>query len=101
MFTRFGRVKIAVAKETRDGETRVAMVPELVGKLTALGYDVLGVMEKHLEGNDFFVGGRYSVADIALYAYTHVADEGASILRTSGQSACGWSASRRNRNTYR
>jgi len=40
MFTRFGRVKIAVAKETRDGETRVAMVPELVGKLTALGYDV-------------------------------------------------------------
>ncbi len=34
-------MKIAVAKETRDGETRVAMVPELVGKLTALGYDVL------------------------------------------------------------
>ena len=41
-----------------------------------LGYDALGVMEKHLEGNDFFVGGSYSVADIALYAYTHVADEG-------------------------
>ncbi len=41
-----------------------------------LGYDALGVMEKHLEGNDFFVGGRYSVADIALYAYTHVAGEG-------------------------
>jgi NAD(P) transhydrogenase subunit alpha len=33
-------VKIAVAKETREGETRVAMVPELVGKLTGLGYDV-------------------------------------------------------------
>jgi NAD(P) transhydrogenase subunit alpha len=33
-------VKIAVAKETRDGEARVAMVPELVGKLTGLGYDV-------------------------------------------------------------
>jgi NAD(P) transhydrogenase subunit alpha len=29
-----------VAKETREGETRVAMVPELVGKLTKLGYDV-------------------------------------------------------------
>jgi glutathione S-transferase len=41
-----------------------------------LGYDVLGVMEKHLEGNDYFVGGRYSIADIALYAYTHVAGEG-------------------------
>ena len=38
-----------------------------------LGYDALGVMEKHLAVNDFFVGGRYSVADIALYAYTHVA----------------------------
>ena len=37
---RFVRVKIAVAKETRDGESRVAMVPELVGKLTGLGYDV-------------------------------------------------------------
>ena len=33
-------VKIAVARETREGETRVAMVPELVGKLTGLGYDV-------------------------------------------------------------
>ena len=47
------------------------------------GYDALGVMESHLggggEGNharEFFVGGKYSVADIALYAYTHVAHEG-------------------------
>ncbi|MCW2794849.1 Re/Si-specific NAD(P)(+) transhydrogenase subunit alpha [Nocardioides sp.] len=34
-------MRIAVAKETRDGESRVAMVPELVGKLTKLGYDVV------------------------------------------------------------
>jgi NAD(P) transhydrogenase subunit alpha len=34
-------MRIAVAKETRDGEARVAMVPELVGKLTGLGYDVV------------------------------------------------------------
>ncbi|HET7194520.1 MAG TPA: NAD(P) transhydrogenase subunit alpha [Nocardioides sp.] len=33
-------MKIAVTRETREGESRVAMVPELVGKLTALGYDV-------------------------------------------------------------
>ena len=33
-------MKIAVARETRDGEARVAMVPELVEKLTGLGYDV-------------------------------------------------------------
>ena len=37
---RLPSVKIAVARETREGETRVAMVPELVGKLTALGYRV-------------------------------------------------------------
>jgi H+-translocating NAD(P) transhydrogenase subunit alpha len=30
-----------VARETREGETRVAMVPELVGKLTGLGYEVV------------------------------------------------------------
>ena len=33
-------MKIAVARETRDGESRVALVPELVEKLTGLGYDV-------------------------------------------------------------
>ncbi|MDQ3428936.1 MAG: glutathione S-transferase family protein [Actinomycetota bacterium] len=41
-----------------------------------LGHDALGVMEGHLCQNDYFVGGRYSVADIALYAYTHVTHEG-------------------------
>lgn len=40
------------------------------------GYAALGVMERHLAGHGFFVGARYSVADIALYAYTHVAHEG-------------------------
>jgi glutathione S-transferase len=40
------------------------------------GYDALGVMEEHLQSNDYFVGGRYSAADISLYAYTHVAGEG-------------------------
>jgi len=35
----------------------------------------LEVMETQLEGRAFFVGERYSIADIALYAYTHVAHE--------------------------
>jgi len=35
----------------------------------------LKVMETQLEGRAFFVGERYSIADIALYAYTHVAHE--------------------------
>src|SRR5882724_1598161 len=41
-----------------------------------LGHDALGVMERHLATRAFFVAERYSIADIALYAYTHVADEG-------------------------
>jgi glutathione S-transferase len=39
------------------------------------GYRALGVMEKHLAKNDFFAAGRYTIADIAVYAYTHVAHE--------------------------
>jgi glutathione S-transferase len=41
-----------------------------------LGYDALGVMEQHLARREFFVAERYTIADIALYAYTHVADQG-------------------------
>ena len=40
------------------------------------GYAALRAMERHLSTRTFLVGERYTVADIALYAYTHVADEG-------------------------
>jgi glutathione S-transferase len=40
------------------------------------GYAALRAMEQHLDGRAFLVGGRYTIADIALYAYTHVAHEG-------------------------
>ena len=40
------------------------------------GEAALAVMERHLDGRRYFVGERYSIADIALYAYTHVAGEG-------------------------
>jgi glutathione S-transferase len=40
------------------------------------GYRALAAMERHLAGNAFLVGAGVSLADIALYAYTHVADEG-------------------------
>jgi glutathione S-transferase len=33
-------------------------------------------MERHLAAREYLVGERYTIADIALYAYTHVADEG-------------------------
>jgi glutathione S-transferase len=40
------------------------------------GVAALEVMEGHLRDHGFFVGERYSIADIALFAYTHVAPEG-------------------------
>jgi glutathione S-transferase len=39
------------------------------------GHRALGVMEKHLAEHDYFVAGRYTIADIALYAYSHLAHE--------------------------
>jgi glutathione S-transferase len=39
------------------------------------GRAALGVMETQLAGRRFFVGDRYGIADVALYAYTHVAHE--------------------------
>jgi glutathione S-transferase len=45
-------------------------------RLLTGGYAALEAMERRLEGRTFFVGERYSLADISLYAYTHVAHEG-------------------------
>jgi glutathione S-transferase len=58
---------------------RVEMTPSRVAALPAkreAGMAALAVMEHHLNGRDWFVGSTYSIADIALYAYTHVAGEG-------------------------
>jgi glutathione S-transferase len=44
------------------------------------GYAALDAMESHLAGKSFLVGEQYTLADIALYAYTHVAHEGGFIL---------------------
>ena len=40
------------------------------------GHAALDVLEQGLIGKQFLAGGQYSLADIALYAYTHVAPEG-------------------------
>jgi len=37
------------------------------------GYRALSVMDNHLRSHSFFAAGRYTIADVALYAYTHVA----------------------------
>ncbi len=39
------------------------------------GEAALDAMERHLEGREFLVAERFTIADIALYAYTHVAEE--------------------------
>jgi glutathione S-transferase len=44
---------------------------------TAAGYRALGAMEEHFaSGREWFVGDGMTLADIALYAYAHVAHEG-------------------------
>lgn len=65
---------IAVARFLRvflqkDDDPRL---PELLAR----GHRALGVMEQHLATRDYFVGGQLSLADLALYAYTHRAGDG-------------------------
>lgn len=62
-----------------------ARLPELLEK----GHAALSLMDDHLKGRQFLVGDSYSIADIALYAYTHVADEGGFDL-TPYDSLRGW-----------
>ena len=47
-----------------------------LAELFEAGYRALGVMERHLEGREFFVGERPTVADVTLHAYPRVCDEG-------------------------
>ena len=53
-------------------EKKRHLVPEWHTKGTA----ALGVMETHLKTHDWFAGNGYSIADIALYGYTHSAADG-------------------------
>jgi len=53
-----------------------AVDPTALAERQAGGYRALDAMERHLAGRQFLVGERYSLADISLYAYTHVAGEG-------------------------
>jgi len=47
-----------------------------ISKKRERGYAALAVMEEHLANRDYFVGDSCTIADLALYAYTHVAHEG-------------------------
>ncbi|MEP3277638.1 MAG: glutathione S-transferase family protein [Stappiaceae bacterium] len=68
---------IAVARrwwslEPEGRQTHATQFPDWHQK----GHAALEQMDNHLKGKSFFVDNQYSIADIALYAYTHVADEG-------------------------
>jgi glutathione S-transferase len=45
-------------------------------RLRERGNQALSVMEQHLKREPYFASGRYSIADISLYAYTHCAADG-------------------------
>jgi glutathione S-transferase len=57
-------------------ERKARVTPEQIAGWQDKGNKALGVMEKRLAANDWLAGSAYSVADIALYAYTHVAEDG-------------------------
>ncbi|MGB9428876.1 MAG: glutathione S-transferase family protein [Gammaproteobacteria bacterium] len=61
-----------ILKYLPAGNPRESELP----RLRERGYQALGVMEGHLQQQPFFAGINYSVADIALFAYTHCAADG-------------------------
>jgi glutathione S-transferase len=61
-----------IVKHLAADHPRRAELPERLAK----GRAALAVMDEHLTSRRFFVAERYTIADIALYAYTHVAHEG-------------------------
>jgi glutathione S-transferase len=67
---------IAVARNLRKFHPDPAAQRALADSKMSGGYRALEVMEGALAQEAFFVGGRYSIADLALYAYTHVAGDG-------------------------
>ena len=60
-----------IVKHLAEDSPRRAELPDRMTR----GRAALAVMETHLSRHRFFVGETYSIADIALYAYTHVAHE--------------------------
>ena len=69
---------IAVARRWLKFEAKeeLAKKQHLVGEWHDKGNAALGVMNAHLKSHDWFGGPRYSIADIALYGYTHCAADG-------------------------
>jgi glutathione S-transferase len=54
---------------------RAEQRPEVLAQKVETGRAALGVLERHLAGREFLAVDRYTVADISLYAYTHLAPQ--------------------------
>ncbi len=67
---------VAVARFWLRYRPGVPVDPDALAQRHAGGYRALDAMERHLDGRTWFVGAHYSLADISLYAYTHVGAEG-------------------------
>jgi glutathione S-transferase len=67
---------IAVARFWKSYADQPEVFERQRERLLAGGYTALDALEAHLSSRAFLVGERYSLADISLYAYTHVAHEG-------------------------
>jgi glutathione S-transferase len=67
---------IAVVRFWRAYSGRPDDFADRYAERMAAGHRALDAMERHLAERTFVVGERYSIADISLYAYTHVAHEG-------------------------
>lgn len=79
------RFWLAFVGEDKLSDLQRALLP---GKREA-GTAALRLMDEHLAGRVFLVGERVSLADIALYAYTHVAGEGGFDL-SAFPAVCAW-----------
>ena len=54
---------------------RAELVPEVCADRRRRGHDALATLERALAGRSFLVGSSYTIADLALYGYVHVADD--------------------------
>ena len=67
---------VAVARFWLGYSGRPEAMPDRLEEWHRNGNRALAAMERHLDGRDWLVGDRMTLADISLYAYTHVAPEG-------------------------
>ena len=72
---------IAVARNIITWRREAHLYPDRLAECARRGAEALGAMEQRLAGNPWLAGDAPSIADLALFAYTHRADEGGFDLR--------------------